>query len=1053
MAKSRRHSWPQPIVKALFGKAANRCSICKTSVTELPKKRGDKIVVIGEIAHINAIASNGPRGTTIVTKQELNDYDNLILLCANCHAKIDRLEATYTTEELKKIKREHEARNDKLTSGMDTEKARSIIATYVQEFQSAYREQVAQFVPSEYKLNNQPVQFEDALFQDHLKQNLIILGGSGRGKSLLAKYIGVQAIDSGEIPIMVEVIQFSKQIEPHFEKDEDVSTVSFKEIEDACTILQKKALLIVDGYNECPEEIRVKLNLWIISFINSLQARLIITSQTQIEGLHNTNLAVIEVLPPSLDIKRRIALSGRKNVSLEKIDPLLEAVSTNLEARLIGEVAQTISPDSSRYAIYDLYVRERLKDGANSGIDILVTTAEYLYDKITFSLSARDFGRLLTNKHIVPRTDELLFKSGLLMKRSDRVFFVHELFFNAFSAEAIVRNASGNANKILQSLSAPKHKEQRVLILGAIDDINLLGSVLPLVNDFDLIAACISGDCGAYAKVWAERECVQLFDKIKIEINNLSFEIAFKPGNDGKEFWVVSLVEETVREWSDQEKCFVHALPLLLFKGKYLKEIFELINLMDQFLTREFSRLRPLAIEKGISIRSRMFEQVYMRFSAREVSTGMILSNFISGGWSVKEYLPSNALFEFIHGLLSPPLLSYGQLFLIVHLVQKFRWQNEQWESLFAPHLPSLLKEEKWKFYPYHLKLALLDVAHYSSDTPEEQKTNIIEELNNLLKISGDDWVMPTFIMDALQGLGALEDEEIAHEKTARAELENILRGNETTKKCSAAFGFHTRSFDHPYQGAYWKAISELNEADSKKFYTMALKGVGEFSWGVSIVIYNVAKFEDPSTANVIRPFTQIPPISDSSPQESTETCLLAHIVMGWLGAEIHSRLDSEISDAAKAYTAYAEIMYWGNRRDLSVTDRRKSMSKAWAVLLDHKRGVSIDALRNYNRIIGGGIRHFARDRDVTISMTPVYEKEIAEICRQGLSNPKIQSGYFSWTKQSEILSYAIHTLGRYGDIADLPLLKTYSVDRELGTGAISAVGEIELRSQGSVNS
>lgn len=44
-------------------------------------------------------------------------------------------------------------------------------------------------------------------------------------------------------------------------------------------------------------------------------------------------------------------------------------------------------------------------------------------------------------------------------------------------------------------------------------------------------------------------------------------------------------------------------------------------------------------------------------------------------------------------------------------------------------------------------------------------------------------------------------------------------------------------------------------------------------------------------------------------------------------------------------------------------------------------------------------------------------------------------------------ISYAIHQLRSLEDLADIPLLKEFSSDKELGTSAINAIEEIELRS------
>jgi hypothetical protein len=82
--------------KRLFGLSAGRCNICNFGAV-------NQII---ETAHIFAKNPGGPRG--FIKKQNDNSYNNLILLCPNCHTEVDKYPDTYTPEKLHKIKKEHE---------------------------------------------------------------------------------------------------------------------------------------------------------------------------------------------------------------------------------------------------------------------------------------------------------------------------------------------------------------------------------------------------------------------------------------------------------------------------------------------------------------------------------------------------------------------------------------------------------------------------------------------------------------------------------------------------------------------------------------------------------------------------------------------------------------------------------------------------------------------------------------------------------------------------------------------------------------------------------
>ncbi|OOF12507.1 hypothetical protein BZG82_00865 [Salinivibrio sp. PR5] len=86
-------------IKKLFSLSAGRCNICRCLLIE-------DDVQIGEMAHVIARSSGGPRG--INGKSNINTYDNLILLCANHHKEVDSKPIDYSVEKLLKIKKDHE---------------------------------------------------------------------------------------------------------------------------------------------------------------------------------------------------------------------------------------------------------------------------------------------------------------------------------------------------------------------------------------------------------------------------------------------------------------------------------------------------------------------------------------------------------------------------------------------------------------------------------------------------------------------------------------------------------------------------------------------------------------------------------------------------------------------------------------------------------------------------------------------------------------------------------------------------------------------------------
>ena len=88
-----------PDIKKLYALSAGRCNLCNLLLFQ-------KDIHIGEMAHIIAKNPSGARGNC----KQINDnsYENLILLCPNCHTIVDRNPNKYTVTYLKDIKHSHE---------------------------------------------------------------------------------------------------------------------------------------------------------------------------------------------------------------------------------------------------------------------------------------------------------------------------------------------------------------------------------------------------------------------------------------------------------------------------------------------------------------------------------------------------------------------------------------------------------------------------------------------------------------------------------------------------------------------------------------------------------------------------------------------------------------------------------------------------------------------------------------------------------------------------------------------------------------------------------
>lgn len=106
-----------PVQNILWGRAAGRCQLrpCNRPLTRSPATQETRN--LAEKAHIRAFSRSGPRASHDWPDALLNDVDNLMLLCQDCHVTIDRGDGPqrYTAALLAEWKLLHEQRVETAT--------------------------------------------------------------------------------------------------------------------------------------------------------------------------------------------------------------------------------------------------------------------------------------------------------------------------------------------------------------------------------------------------------------------------------------------------------------------------------------------------------------------------------------------------------------------------------------------------------------------------------------------------------------------------------------------------------------------------------------------------------------------------------------------------------------------------------------------------------------------------------------------------------------------------------------------------------------------------
>ena len=378
---------------------------------------------------------------------------------------------------------------------------------------------------------------------------------------------------------------------------------------------------------------------------------------------------------------------------------------------------------------------------------------------------------------------------------------------------------------------------------------------------------------------------------------------------------------------------------------------------------------------------------------------------------------------------------SPGQLYFTLALSR----QAYEVRNTFAQYVLPYLQQERWKFLTYHVHLDLLDYAHALREVPDHIRQGYVDALQDLLP-DLHPWLTQTAI-EALSGLGALQEEEDQHVETVRLQVCEIL-SSESQEAPGAAWGFYNAQFDHPFSSAYIQVLEELPAQEQLSLLRLACEGAEGDDFFLSSLIDELARQGDRLAIPYIMRWTQLPSQQSKLPQQAIETFVAAFVALGALENDLPAetlRFGGEPRE--DALLACGVLYHWLQRRDAS------------SVLEENQAASALEVLQSSPDVTVGVLYTISRSISVcggrSVELVRAFPDQALEICRAALQSPNIQPGYFDgafFTNHAETLNFAINVIGRYGSVGDLARLRLLIDDSQSALTALSAIKSIEER-------
>ena len=917
-------------------------------------------------------------------------------------------------------------------------RAQDVVDRYTHAFHQLYAVEAATLLPDVYRLDGTPAVSSD--YVDHVvtaRRNTMVMGPSGCGKSLLAIHVAVAWQRDVGVCLFLAAKYFETGFKQLLDRDLGLLDTTSATLFDAVRRLGSPLLLIVDGYNEVSVTHRLELTRSLRAIALRYDATILVTGQENLERPDLLELAVLSVSEPSSDLKHQIACAASHDKTDEALTSLLACVSSGLEARLMGEVGGALGVHLTGPGLCEAYIRRKLGDGASQGIALLSRVSAELTRRLSFSLSMMELDRLASEVQLPADIYRKVSDSRILVRRGSRVSFWHELFLTAFAAEAAVRDAHGDAQLLLRAINDPRYDGSRRFIVAAIDDDQLLETVLNHVTHADLLIACSEGKCGRKAQLCLYRRLDGLWVKAMGEARHLQFEIvdAATPS--------VRLIDDSVHAWESSDFAALNALARKLADGPQIERLMDAAACLDETLASAGAQLRKTATTLKVPLRSRLFELAYIHQSSAAMLP-RLLALFVSGVYHLRDEW-HRLTEDFMMDVWSKAT-STGQRYILLTIA---RWSRHS--SALLPLVMPLLSD-RWRYQPYHMQLELLNFAHSvsRSEITESLRSQFIAALEGILEKVHP--LLAGMVLESLQQLGALASDEMEHLHTVQEELRDLLRCPRHDLTNTRARYIFDAQFDHPFASAYFDAIEGLTPDERKQFFVMACDGTESAGFFLSGLIQDLVATGDLAVAPSIAKWTQLPEEKSVMPQEALRVFIQAHLGLAALRAPCPTFPEDSRSAAHISLRACGELCYWLSRQDLPEAAITSACERSLQTLLGSEAvagaagAVMLAEQVLTRRWSTTGLAAASNEGPSLLRSFPHAMREIGRRTLSGTFAPVI---YFSSPfdrEQVEVAQFAIEILAVHGDDTDLHHLRSLSENKHVGVPAIQAIKAIEQR-------
>lgn len=909
------------------------------------------------------------------------------------------------------------------------------ITSYVERFYDFWSPRIGKLVALTLRGTGRTYKTTDVLGLISEGKHYQIIGPSGAGKTELLLHVALQSLTDGIIIVFVQAKNYEGDLSHLL--DLSVSYLhpgNFTDLLNRCKALNKRTALIVDAFNECPQDNKDRFLQELQSLVLKEPLPVIITAQSPLQLPQHLRGETLTFVDLSLD-ERRAVFEAHSGHFHGDVVSLVQPFKTPLELSLAGQCVSASMADVPQMTKADLletYTR-RLTERTGEPFkarEFFVRMAEAMADQLAYSLPLREIEQIASTISDHPSSSiDLLtsaLRSNLLEVRYNRCSFRHEMFQAYFEAEAFLRNNS-ERQFLPSALARPRNRHLSDLVIPMITDEIVVRNTLIALEDVETMVTCLRGILGPLARSVSQHDAEQVLHACFVNAAEFSARIEVRA--DAHVLVDSPVIGEGVLSLTSYEKALLGAVGRLLYEDLFLDEVLALIRRTDKQVEQIVNEWPP----EHRKYRGQLFADRYVfERSGSKVWPSSLITTACHNAFSSQAMPP--VLPKIARMLDGSENTTPGELYVCALLLRRCKSEPPS-------HLPKLLRL-CWSTGIYHLRLEILQLIQwYAHNITGPLRDEIVGILSGL---KTKNLFLSTQLVEASMAYDLIESPIDA--EGAAQEIDRIIRAEDTQEIREQAYSSISRQFEDVFEGAYYSAIHELSDDDFVTLYTRGSLGAPSYGFFCDYILEELIQKADSRALPAFERWATEIDAESSNLQETARIYALAQVGCA-LFRSFPTQMAHLDSDSKRAWQLYGEILFWGSKSTLSREDMLAKCGPLWERLRNEIPFEAVDPLMHL--WMAGESRDIKLPLKVLRGLAVDFLDTVLALLEFGLANRgRLITVFERLTSflEAERTLFIIERLGEVGNSSSLSGLEALTESPDCGEAAVKAIRSIRKK-------